>query len=155
MGLTWAVAHFGVGVAVALANWQFGVDAFGNGFTWLAYNSLLSAATGFVCGTAFSAVLGIAEGRRRFDQMSMPRFAIWGAVGGAVVAGALTATLGWGTPSLLANLSILSLLGAGCAAGSLALARVADDRELLDAGSEVADVGLTDGEVRELLARGR
>jgi hypothetical protein len=152
MGLTWAVAHFGVGVVVALVNWQFGVDAFGNGLAWVAYNSLLSAATGFVGGTAFSVVLGIAEGRRRFDQMSLPRFAIWGAVGGAVVAGALTVTSRWGTPSLLANLGILSLLGAGCAAGSLALARVSDDRELLDASAEAADVGLTEGEVKELLA---
>ena len=37
---------------------------------------------GFIGGVAFSLVLGIAEGRRRFDQMSLPRFAAWGAGGG-------------------------------------------------------------------------
>jgi len=42
--------------------------------------------------------------------------------------------------------------GAGSAAGSLALARRADDRELLDAGADVADIGLTEEEKRELLA---
>ena len=34
MGLTWAAAHFGVEVVVALANWQFGADAFGSGLAW-------------------------------------------------------------------------------------------------------------------------
>ena len=36
---------------------------------------------GFVGGAVFSMVLGIAEGRRRFDQLSLTRFAAWGAVG--------------------------------------------------------------------------
>ena len=44
------------------------------------------------------------------------------------------------------------LLGAGSAAGSLALARRADDRELLEHGADVADIGLTEEEKRELLA---
>ena len=47
---------------------------------------------------------------------------------------------------------VLTLLGAGSAAGSLALARRADDRELLEHGADVADIGLTDEEKRELLA---
>ena len=46
---------------------------------------------------------------------------------------------------------VLPLLAAGSAAGSLALARRADDRELLDAGADVADIGLTEEEKRELL----
>ena len=47
--------------------------------------------------------------------------------------------------------SFVFLLGAGSAAGSLALARRTDDRELLDAGADVADIGLTEAEKRELL----
>ena len=35
--------------------------------------------------------------------------------------------------------------------GSLALARRADDRELLEHGADVADIGLTEEEKRELL----
>jgi len=37
-------------------------------------------------------------------------------------------------------------------AGSLALARMAENRELPDASSKVAEVGLTGNEARELLA---
>ena len=46
------------------------------------------------------AVLGLVEGRRRFDQMSLPRFAGWGAVGGLLLSGIFvlaTATLGMTT----------------------------------------------------------
>ena len=46
---------------------------------------------------------------------------------------------------------VLTLLGAGSAAGSLALARRAGDRELLEHGADVADIGLTEEEKRELL----
>ncbi len=59
-----------------------------------------------------------------------------------------------GMPVTLENVTIagvLALLGAGSAAGSLALARRADDRELLEHGADVADIGLTEEEKRELL----
>ena len=46
---------------------------------------------------------------------------------------------------------VVVLVAAGSAAGSLALARRADDRELLEAAEGVAEVGLTPSEVRELL----
>ena len=54
-------------------------------------------------------------------------------------------------PVTLTLVGVLFLLGAGSAAGSLALARRVDDRELLDAGADVADIGLTEEEKRELL----
>ena len=54
-------------------------------------------------------------------------------------------------PDGLIAVGLLALLGAGSAAGSLALARMADDGELLDAGADVADIGLTEEEKRELL----
>ena len=41
-------------------------------------------------------------------------------------------------------IAIMALLGAGSAAGSLALARRAEDRELLEAGEEA--LGLIEGE---------
>jgi hypothetical protein len=153
IGMAWAAAHFGVGVIVGLVAYEFGADAFGSGLAWLAYNALVSGATGFLCGAAFSLVLGIVEGRRRFDQMSVPRFAGWGAVGGLLVASVLTTTIGWGTPSLLLNLGIMGLLGAGSAAGTLALARAADDQELLASGEKVAEIGLSEEEKLQLLGR--
>lgn len=152
LGLAWAAAHFGVGVIVALVGWEFGVSAFGNGMLWVAYNALVSAATGFICGGTFSVFLSVAEGRRRFDQMSLPRFAVLGAIGGSLVALVLGTAIGWGTPSLVANVAILGLLGAGSAAGSLALARSGEDRELVEASDEVAQVGLTIDEARQLLS---
>ena len=57
------------------------------------------------------------------------------------------------TPLDFIGAGIAALLGAGSAAGSLALARKADDGELLEAGEEVADIGLTKDEKRELLGK--
>ena len=57
------------------------------------------------------------------------------------------------TPSGLVNATFLALMGAGFAAGTLALARKAEDRELPEAGADVAEVGLTQEERRELLGR--
>ncbi len=45
----------------------------------------------------------------------------------------------------------LALLGALSATGSLALARMLEDRALLEASEDVAEVGLTGDEAKELL----
>ena len=45
----------------------------------------------------------------------------------------------------------VTLLSAVSATGSLALARMTEDRELLEASEDVAEVGLTEGEGQELL----
>ncbi len=66
-------------------------------------------------------------------------------IGVLVVGGAVFA------PGPGSVVGLLTMLGAGSAAGSLALARRADDRELLDAGEDVADIGLTEEETHELL----
>ncbi len=143
MGLTWAVAWSGVGAIIMLV---LGGSGFG-----LAAEVALFAATGFVGGAIFSTVLGITEGRHRFDQMSLPRFGAWGAVGGLLLS-VLFFLLGGGVSlDSLGTYSVVTLLGAGSAAGSLALARRADDRELLEHGEDVGDIGLTEEEKRELL----
>lgn len=136
MGLTWALAWFGAGVILLVI---VGVDAadvpFPIGF----------GALGFLAGATFSGVIAIVEGRRRFDQMSLPRFAGWGAVGGLLlsVIFVLAAAVG-GDTTPLEHLGLLgpvfSVAGAGSAAGSLALARMAEEPELLDAGADVAEV---------------
>jgi hypothetical protein len=46
---------------------------------------------------------------------------------------------------------LFAVAGAVSAAGSLALARRAEKRELLDAGADVPEVGRTEGEAQELL----
>ena len=63
-----------------------------------------------------------------------------------------------GDPAFLSNLVVLGPIfaaaGAGSAAGSLALARGAEDREFLEASEDVAEARLTEDEVRELLGGG-
>ncbi len=140
MGLIWAMAWFGAGLILLLV---VGVGAADVPFP------LFFALLGFLAGVTFSGVLGIVEGRRRFDQMSLPRFAAWGGAGGLLLSVVLAAALGWDAFLVLGP--IFALSGAACAAGSLALARRGDDRELLDASAEVTEVGLTEDEAQELL----
>ncbi len=151
MGLTWAAAWGGVGMIFLSGLLVFGTPPVGTGLAAVVANSVLLAVSGFIGGAAFSGVLGIVERRRRFDEMSLPRFAGWGAVGGLLMS---VLFLSNGSPFTLVGMlvtGVVMLMGAGSAAGSLALARRADDRELLEHGADVADIGLTEEERRELL----
>jgi hypothetical protein len=112
------------------------------------------AVLGFVGGTIFSTVLRLVEGRRRFDQLSLPRFVAWGALGGLLLGGlAVTAELlGSGFTILGAVIAgVSTLLGAGSAAGTLVVARAADNQALLKESEGVAHAELTDEESRQLL----
>ena len=135
MGLTWAIAWFGAGLGLLLVVGFGAADV-----PFPIFFGLL----GFLAGATFSGVLGIVEGRRRFDQMSLPRFAGWGAVGGLLLSGILVLVAGLGGEFLVLG-PVFALAGAGCAAGTLALARRAEKPESLDAGEDVAEVGLTEG----------
>lgn len=145
MGLTWAFAWFAAGMVLLLVVGPDAADVpFPIGFGFL----------GFMAGVTFSGVLGLVEGHRRLDEMGMLRFALWGGIGGALFAGAFApiAGIGWSALSFLGP--IFGLAGAGCAAGTLALARKAEDGALLEAADEVDEVGLTPEEKRELLGGG-
>ncbi len=144
MGLTWAAAWFGAGLILLLV---VGVGAADVPFP------LFFGLLGFLAGVTFSGVLGIVEGRRRFDQMSLPRFAVWGGVGGLLLSGVLVLVGGLAGEILVLG-PVFALAGAGCAAGSLGLARLAEVRELLDASADVGEAGLTEDEVRDLLGGG-
>ena len=104
------------------------------------------AIPGFLGGVLFATLLGIVGGRHRFDELSLPRFVAWGAVAGVVLGGLAMAI---GAP--IAFVGITTLLSAAGAGGSLVIARIAEKRELVGAGSEVSDAGLTVEESRELL----
>jgi len=136
MGLTWAVAWFAVGIALVLAFPGAADVPF----------PILWAGLAFVGGVVFSTVLGLGEGRRRFDQMSLPRFATWGGVGGLILSLIfvfVVALAGETTP--LRHLGLLApvfaLAGAVSAGGSLALARMATEPELLDASADMSELG--------------
>ena len=152
MGLTWALAWFGAGMVLLGVGLLFGETAD-------VPFPILFGLLGFVAGTAFSGVLGMIEGRRSFDQMSMPRFAGWGGVGGILLTGIFVSVAAlWGDTTPMENLEVLvpvfGLAGAGSAAGVLALARKAEDRELLDDSAEVGQVGLTEDGEQDLIGGG-
>lgn len=136
MGLTWAAGWAPIGAVVgAVLHVILPETPLGLGAVVL-INAATFAVLGFVGGSLFAATLRLAEGHRRFDELSLPRFAGWGAVGGlalgavAVMAGLWGAGLG---PLGAAMTGAAALLGAGSAAGSLALARRTNDPKQLEA----------------------
>jgi len=121
MGLTWGAAWFAAGIVVAR------VPGFYSDLPF----ALLFAPFGFVTGILFSGILAAIEGRRRLDRMSLSHFAAWGAVSGLLLAVFFAALRGktLGKELLVFGLP-LAIAGAVCAAGSLAMARRAERREL-------------------------
>jgi hypothetical protein len=148
MGLTWGAAWFGAGILLARVS-SFNPD--------LPF-ALLFAPLGFAVGIIFSGILVVIEGGRGFDRMSLSRFAVWGAVSGLLLSGifgvaaALRGESLWG--EVLVWGPVLPMASAVCAAGSLALARRAERRELPGPSGDPAEAELTADEKRELLGRG-
>ena len=140
MGLTWAVAWSLVGMA---PRWLFGFNAD-------APFPLIFGVLGFGAGVIFSLVLMLTECRRGFDQLTLPRFATWGAVGGFLLSAIFTraASLGWADAFVIAP--TFAIAGAICASGSLALARRAESRELREGRGGSAESQLTDHQRRRL-----
>jgi hypothetical protein len=148
MGLTWGAAWFGAGILLAR------VPGFDSDLPF----ALLFAPLGFVTGVTFSGILVIIEGRRRFDRMSLSRFAGWGAVSGLLLSGIFVvgaAVRGAGLwEEFLVFGPALAMASAVCASGSLAVARRAESRELPGPSGDPAEAELTEDEKRELLGRG-
>jgi hypothetical protein len=144
MGVMWAAAWF---VAGSVPRWVFGVNTD-------APLPLVFGVFGLMAGIVFSAVLALTEGSRKFDQMSLPRFAAWGAVGGLLLSAlvAKAASLGWG--DVLALAPTLAIASAVSASGSLAMARRAARKELPDGRGNTGEVELTDHEKRKLFGGG-
>ena len=77
MSLTWAAGWGLVGVLIGMF-----VDPHGSiDDMWV----VTLGVPGFLGGVVFSAVLGIAEGRRRFDELPLSRFGAWGALAGLLL----------------------------------------------------------------------
>ena len=165
MGLTWAAgwALFGVliGVTSRLLPW----------LPWESFFEIFDAPLpalaipGFFGGVFFSTVFGIAGRGRRFSELSLSRFAAWGAVGGVLLSllPAALVTVGLATispdaaglwPTTAMILGPLTLLSAGSAAGTLMLARLAEGRDLPDAAPDEAESGLTGDRARESIGSG-
>lgn len=150
MGLAWGAAWFAAGLIMMLGllitTGSTGADVpYPLGF----------GALGFLAGVTFSGVVGLVGRRRRFDEMSLPRFVGWGAGGGflfSVVFVALVALTD--NPGFFSNLVVLGPLfaaaGAGCAAGALILARKAQGGASLGAGDDLGVGSIAGSEVQPL-----
>lgn len=155
MGLSWAVTGFLAGGVIELIH-NLWPNPIGSAFDiW----PMALAVPGLLGGVAFAVVLGIAGRRARFDELSVPRVAVWGALGGAAVSlipGAMVA-LGIATANVplweitLGILLPFSVGGAVAAAATLKLAQMSEDDSLVSEGEEAGDIGLTEEERRELL----
>lgn len=132
MGLAWAAAWAPVG---ALAGWLIVGELEPEWIGGPLY-------AGFLCGAMFSAVAGIADGRRRLDEMSLPRSGAWGAMSG-LLAGALWLVLVLTSDPPLwllegAVVGALTVLSAISGVGSALLARMAKQGTWRDASGDVA-----------------
>ena len=165
MGLTWAFGWAVAGLLIGVASVLL------PGLPWDGFFEVFDAplpalaVPGFFAGVFFSVVLGIAGRRRRFRELSLPRFAAWGALGGllltlfpfALVTVGLASREGSniGTWQILAAITgPFVLLSALSATVTLAVARAAERSGSRDATEAVVDVGLSDGEAHELLGVG-
>ena len=148
MGLIWGAAWFGAGILLARAP----------GFYSDLPLALLFAPLGFVTGIIFSGLRVVIEGRRGFDRLSLSRCAGWGAASGLLLSGifvvgaALRGGGLWG--EFLVFGPPLAMASAVCAAGSLAISRRAERRELPGDSEHSAETEFTENEKRELLGRG-
>jgi hypothetical protein len=144
IGVTWGVVWSAVGI---VPRWVLG-------FNPDAPFPIVFGVLGFVAGVTFSGLLALTEGRRRFDQMSLPRFAGWGAMGGLLLSAffAKVASLAWGDVLMIAP--TFAVACGVCASGSLALARRAVSRELPATRADPAEAELTDDAKRNLLGDG-
>jgi drug/metabolite transporter (DMT)-like permease len=85
MGLTWAFGWACIGLLIGVSSRLF------PGAIWDRFFEVFDAplpamgVPGFIGGAMFSLVLGVAARRRRFDELSIRRVALWGALGGLLV----------------------------------------------------------------------
>lgn len=110
---------------------------------------------GFFAGAIYAMIVGIVARRKRFHELSMRSVALWGAIGGALLA-ALPAMMVLTDTARVAEYGLgiwkhaaiiftpVVLFSTASATGSLLIARRAQDRDLLEsADSVVRQVGST------------
>ena len=133
VALAWAVVWSPVGVLTGII-----VDPGGSmDEMWVA----IGAYPGFLCGAVFAAVVGIAEGRRRLNEIVLSRVAAWGAVSGLVV-GVIPFVLGTVNSALplwlwsIVTVGAVTILSSASAVGTASIARMAKKRALHGASGD-------------------
>lgn len=137
MGVTWAITWVIAGLAIGVSTIL--VPA----LPWSAFFEVFDAPLptlalpGFICGAIFSGVIGVLGKHRRFDQLSLPIFTAWGALGGVLLAlvpqtmavvGLATISDRYASPWTLTGIIVgpIALLSAASACVTLLIARRAE-----------------------------
>lgn len=124
-GTLWGAIGAGIGFIVGLVNPE----------AWVVTNPVIEWAVGMglyglVSGMGFAGLLSIGEARKRIQELSLPRVAMWGVLGSALVPllfGALgTFEAGTTLADVLGAIAVTGLLGGTFAPGAIAAARHAE-----------------------------
>ena len=134
-GLTWAVGWAGSTTVFSVI--------LGTPLSRMVGVAFNGAIFGFIAGGTFAVILSIAERRHSLADLSLRRVALWGGIGGiALILGFAPGFLGSGislqqmVTSYFIPLVLNGLLGAGFAAGSVALARRGSEPKLIEGDDE-------------------
>lgn len=164
MGITWALGWSIAGVLIGFASillpwlpWYLFFEVFDAPLPAFAI-------PGFFAGVFFSVVLGVVGHRRRFRDLSLPRFAAWGAVGGVlltlfpfaleVLGMASREGSRLGTWHVLAVISgPFIALSAISASVTLLVARRAEEKHLGELDGRAAPTSLGEGAADDVLAQ--
>ena len=87
------------------------------------------AGVGFIAGSAFGVLLSVLERRKKLEDLTFWRIALWGSIGGLAIAA------GFGLQHLPQTI-VLTLVGIGSATGSVALAKRSRDPDLIEGEEE-------------------
>ncbi len=96
---------------------------------------MVLAMPGFIAGTFFAIVLAATERQRQFEELSLGRTLTWGVIAGALLGSGVVALLAGPTSPPLWQMAAfiagpITVLSAASAAGTLAIARKGEGREL-------------------------
>lgn len=165
MGVAWALIWAAFGLLVGAASnvlpflpWRYFFDI------WDAPLPALGM-PGFIGGIFFSIILGRAAARSRFEDLSIPRVAAWGAAGGLLLSLVPAAMVGVGMAHMREGLGIwrltsiiappLMILSSVSAAASLFIAGFGRNRQAGEAPDDAQVAQLTERELEEIRVASR
>jgi hypothetical protein len=137
-GLTWAVGWMGlIGLVVFPVLALFGAPIFSD-FGLYLKNVFIVGQLGFIAGGSFGLVLTALERRKKLENLSFTRIALWGGIGGLVLV-AISGPASGG--SFLGPIIFFTLMGIGSATGTVLLAKRSDSKLIEGAEDPALSLG--------------
>jgi hypothetical protein len=132
IGVTWSVLWILIGIVLATALRVVRPQDFDPGEGMTTVLPLLGV-VGLLSGLAFAGLLSVTERRRSLRELSLPRVALWGALGSAAIPWLMGAdgSMGW----------LTGVLGATFASASVAIARRGASEALSPGDTAAAEMG--------------